>query len=122
LKHLPDIVIALVFAAALTYADRIFVSGPYMGMTGVALSVVAALVGWVVAKLGARLFRQRYQTGVTMFTIFAGLLFLGLAYVKLFDLTKVDYTATDVFYHLLIVALAAFTVRMVFKSVEIMSD
>jgi hypothetical protein len=41
----------------------------------------------------------------------SALIFAGLGFVKIFDMRKVDYTASDVFFHLLLVALAAFIIR-----------
>jgi hypothetical protein len=55
---------------------------------------------------------------VFVFALFATLIFAALAYVKIFDMTKVDYTSSDIAYHLLLVALAAFTIRMAGNSVN----
>ncbi len=119
MKIASDAVIALVVSLALTFADRFFVSGPYMGIAGILLSTVAALVGWYLAKATALALygSKRAAAGYSMaplagFTIFGAIVFGALAYIKLFDLTKVDYTGEDVFYHLVLIALAAFTIKM----------
>lgn len=123
-----EAVIALVVALALTFADRLFVSGPYMGTAGVLLSTVAALVGWYAANATARALygSKRPAAGYSMaplagFTLFGAVIFGALAYVKLFDLLKVDYTGADVFYHLVMIVLAAFTIRMAANSVNRLS-
>lgn len=123
MKHLPDALTAAIAALAITFADRLFVSGPYMGMTGILLSLVAALAGWYLAKAAAPLTAGRPSGGYTMiplasFTVFGALIFAAIAYFKIFDLTKVGYTATDVAMHLLLVALAMFVIRMAAVSVN----
>jgi hypothetical protein len=92
----------------------------YLGLRGIALSIVAALIGWYVARfIGARFLRQDYTVGgmgysarpLMLFVAVSALIFAGLGFVKIFDMRKVDYTASDVFFHLLLVALAAFIIR-----------
>jgi hypothetical protein len=126
MKNLSDPVFAALFALVLTFADRLFISGPYMGLTGIVLSVIAALAGWYAARAGSVLLPANARSGighysaapVFVFTLFAALIFLALAYVKIFDMTKVDYTSGDVAWHLLLVAIAAFTIRMAGNSVN----
>jgi hypothetical protein len=121
MKNTTEGIAALVIAAAITFADRLFVSGPYLGLRGIALSIVAALIGWYVARfIGARFLRQDYTVGgmgysarpLMLFVAVSALIFAGLGFVKIFDMRKVDYTASDVFFHLLLVVLAAFIIRM----------
>lgn len=126
MKNLSDPVIAVLFALVLTFIDRLFISGPYMGLAGIVLSVIAALAGWYAARAGAVLLPTNARSGighysaapVFVFALFAALVFAALAYVKIFDMTKVDYSSSDVAYHLLLVALAAFTIRMAGNSVS----
>jgi hypothetical protein len=130
MREASEFIAGAIFAVVLTYADRVFVSGPYLGIRGVALSTLAAILGWYIARVASRLGQStnasgrpgRYSLGPEMmFTVFAVIIFLALAYAKLFDLTKVDYTATDVFYHLLLIVLAAFVIRMAAKSIKAMT-
>lgn len=128
MKIASDAVIALVAALALTFADRWFVSGPYMGVAGILLSAVAALIGWYAANATALAIygSKRPAAGYSMaplagFTLFGAVIFGALAYAKLFDLAKVEYTGEDVFYHLVLVVLAAFTIRMAANSVNRLS-
>jgi hypothetical protein len=130
MKEALEFLAAVIFAVVLTYVDRIMISGPYMGGTGTALSIAAAVVGWYIARVVSGLVQRSYASagpGVyslvpeTSFTIFAAIIFVAFAYIKLFDLTKVDYTSTDVFYHLLLIVLAAFVIRMAAKSVKAMT-
>jgi len=127
MKNVADVAFAGIFALAITFADRIFISGPYLGLTGVLLSLASAIIGWYLARLAVALIPDTSRSvggaGYSMvplmlFTVLTALIFAALAYVKIFDLTKVDYTSTDVFYHLLLVVLAAFIVRMAAKSVR----
>jgi hypothetical protein len=126
MKNLSDPVLALLFALVLTFVDRLFISGPYMGLAGIALSVIAALAGWYAARAGSVLLPNNKRAGigqyssapVFVFALLAAAIFIAFAYVKLFDMTKVDYTATDVAWHLGLVALASFTIRMAGSSVE----
>lgn len=122
MNHASEAIIAAVAALALTFADRAVVSGPYMGATGILLSLAAALVGWYAARAAAGLTAGRASGGYSMaplatFTVFGALIFAAVAYVKIFDLTKVDYTPQDVAIHLVLVALAAFTIRMAAGSI-----
>jgi hypothetical protein len=127
MKNGADIAFAVIFALAITYADRIFISGPYLGLPGVLLSMAAAIIGWYLARLATGLIPDTSRSvggvGYSMvplmfFTVLTAVIFAALAYVKIFDLTKVDYTSTDVFYHLLLVVLAAFVIRMAAKAVR----
>jgi hypothetical protein len=128
MKNVSDPVLALVFALVLTFVDRLFISGPYMGISGVILSVIAALAGWYAARAASLLLPASAPAGtggystapVFVFTVFAALIFAALAYVKIFDMTKADYTTADVVYHLLLIVLAAFIIRMAAMSVEAM--
>jgi hypothetical protein len=128
MRSFTDPVFALLFAMALTFADRLFVSGPYMGFAGMLLSLAASLLGWYAARAGASLLPRTAPSGpggysttpVIAFSLFAALIFAAVAYVKIFDMTKVDYTSSDVIYHLLLIVLAAFTIRMAANSVEAM--
>lgn len=120
-------VVALVFAVAVTFVDRLFISGPYMGVAGILLSIAAALAGWYIARAAAVLLPSNTNSGigysmvpVMVFSLLSAAVFIGLAYVKMFDMTKVDYTGMDVFYHLLLVMLSAFTIRMAASSIEAM--
>ncbi len=128
MKIASEAVIALVVSLALTFADRFFVSGPYMGVAGILLSTVAALAGWYLAKATALALygSKRAAAGYSMaplagFTMFGAIVFGALAYIKLFDLTKIDYTRADVAWHLLLVLLAAFTIKMAASSVSRLS-
>jgi hypothetical protein len=121
MKNTTEGIAALIFAAVITFTDRLFISGPYLGLGGIALSIVAALIGWYSARLiGGRFLRQDYTVGgmgysarpLMLFVAVSALIFAGLGFVKIFDMRKVDYTASDVFFHLLLVALAAFVIRM----------
>jgi predicted permease len=123
MKHLPDALTAAIAALAITFVDRFFVSGPYMGLAGIALSVIAAFCGWYLARALSGLTAGRASGGYTMlplasFTVFGALIFAAIAYVKIFDMTKTDYTAADVAAHLFLVALATFTIRMASISVN----
>jgi hypothetical protein len=122
MKHAREATIAAIAALALTFADRAVVSGPYLGTAGILLSIVAALIGWYAGRAAAGLTAGSPSGGYTMvplasFTVFGALIFAALAYVKIFDLAKVDYTMQDVAIHLVLVALAAFIIRMAASSV-----
>ena len=54
---------------------------------------------------------------VFVFALFAALIERS-PMLKIFDMAKVDYTSSDIAYHLLLVALAAFTIRMAGNSVN----
>jgi hypothetical protein len=121
MKNTTEGIAALILAAAITFADRLFVSGHYLGLRGIALSIAAALIGWYIARfIGTRFLRQDYTVGgmgfsarpLILFVAVSALIFAGLGFLKIFDMRKVDYTASDVFFHLLLVALAAFIIRM----------
>jgi hypothetical protein len=120
---MTDLIIAAIAALVLTFADRWWVSGPYMGLAGIVLSLAAAIAGWYVAKAAARLTARDPASGYSAmplagFTLFGAIIFGAAAYVKLFDLTKADYTGADVAFHLLLVGLAAFVLKMAITSVN----
>jgi hypothetical protein len=130
MNEVLEFLAAVIFAVVLTYIDRVFVSGPYLGATGAVLSTIAAMIGWYIARVVSGLVQRRFVSAgpgdyslvpETSFTIFAAIIFVAFAYIKLFDLTKVDYTTADVFYHLLLIVLAAFVIRMAAKSVKAMT-
>ena len=125
-----ETVLAIIFSALLTFIDRAFISGPYMGMTGIILSLLAGMGGWYIAKYMASLVQQRFNASGTytvwpweiIFTVASVLIFVSLAYFKLFDLTKTDYSTTDIVVHIILVVIAAFVVRMAAYSVVKLTD
>ncbi|MEM7462814.1 MAG: hypothetical protein AAF362_09025 [Pseudomonadota bacterium] len=126
-----ETVLAIIFSTVLTFIDRLFISGPYMGLAGIILSILAGIGGWYLAKFVASLIQKRLDTdGVVysfwpweiIFTVASALIFASLAYFKLFDLTKTDYSTADVVVHIILVLLAAFVVRMAAYSVVKLTD
>ncbi|MGI9401055.1 MAG: hypothetical protein ACR2O0_07375 [Rhizobiaceae bacterium] len=117
-----DALIVIVLAVIVTFLDRAFISGPYLGWIGTVLSIVAGMGGGFLAGLAASSIGTRTGSAdeavisngpwPVIFTISSALIFAAIAYFKLFDLTKVDYTTTDIIIHLLMVLLAVLTVRM----------